>query len=158
VGLLLLRRRQSAALHRAAACDCCACGKFVPTIIHVSGLFVGHGKRKQGRARHRVQPCCPSHVIALQVWGPSGKVICVKNANELRIQEHVWWLLRTTGCRYSKWGSNVERHTVSRPSIQGLWDPATAARSSQLTLSFSEVALHPLVAADGTPQSLPPTL
>ena len=76
----------------------------------------------------------------MQLWGPSSKSVEVGNCSAERIEEHMWWLLRTTGRRSSKWGNNVERHTVSRPSVQGPWDPATAARLHGAQLTFSEVS------------------
>lgn len=67
------------------------------------------------------------------MWGPSGKVVEVGGCNAARISEHVWWLLRTTGTRSSKWGNNVDRHVVARPSVQGMWTPASAAQRVTLT-------------------------
>lgn len=60
------------------------------------------------------------------MWGPSGKVVNCRNLEPRDIGEHMWWLTRTTGQRSTKWGNNVERHRVARPTIQGKWHPATA--------------------------------
>lgn len=64
----------------------------------------------------------------LQVWGPSGKQLIARNLGPKDIANHIWWLTSTTGQRSSRWGNNVERHKPVRPSIQGKWDPTTAAR------------------------------
>lgn len=64
----------------------------------------------------------------VQVWGPSGKVVNCRNLEAVDIGKHMWWLTRTTGQRSTKWGNNVNRHSVARPSIQGKWSPTTAVR------------------------------
>ena len=68
------------------------------------------------------------HVCGVQVWGPSGKVVNCRNLAPRDIAEHMWWLTRTTGQSSTKWGNNVERHRVARPSIQGKWTPTVALR------------------------------
>lgn len=64
----------------------------------------------------------------MQVWGPSGKVVNCRGLAPADIEEHMWWLTRTTGQHSTKWGNNVSRHRVSRPTIQGKWTPTAALR------------------------------
>lgn len=51
----------------------------------------------------------------------------MRNMEPGAIRDRLWWSFRTLGTRSCKWGNNVARHVPARPSVQGAWDPTTAA-------------------------------
>jgi hypothetical protein len=76
-----------------------------------------------------------------QLWGPSGKVINMRKDDGRAIKDRLWWAFRTLGMRSTKWGTNVARHHVARPSIQGAWTPRTAALLQDQTFDIQELQL-----------------
>lgn len=77
--------------------------------------------------QHPVGGVQPRDWPVWRVWGPSGKVINLRNLAPEDVEEHLWWVMRTCGNRSTAWGCNVRRSITRQPTIQGAWTPSTAA-------------------------------